>query len=111
MYDAISVKTAIFLGSSKGDLGNFPAQARSDAGYELFMVQNGNEPSDWKPMTGIGAGVCEIRVRDSAGAFRVIYVANIGDAVYVLHAFHKKTQKTAKRDLDLAVKRYKEIPK
>jgi phage-related protein len=73
------------------------------------MVQLGLDPDDWKPMTTVGSGVREIRIRDEAGAFRVLYVANIGDIVYVLHAFQKKTQQTAKRDLDLAASRLKQI--
>ncbi|MEI9429898.1 type II toxin-antitoxin system RelE/ParE family toxin [Mesorhizobium sp. Cs1299R1N3] len=90
-----------FLGDSLAQLRDFPEAARK--------VQLGLEPSDWKPMTTVGPGVREIRVRDDDGAFRVLYVASIGDAVYVLHAFQKKTQQTAKRDLDLAASRFKQI--
>jgi len=72
------------------------------------MVQVGREPSDWKQMSEVGAGACEIRVRDEAGAFRVIYMAKFADAIYVLHAFQKKAQKTAQADLDLAERRYRE---
>ena len=56
----------------------------------------------------VGAGACEIRVREESGAYRVIYVARFEDAVYVLHAFQKKTQKTARSDLDLAKQRYRD---
>ena len=70
------------------------------------MVQVGRNPDNWKPMASVGPGASEIRVRDQTGAFRVIYVAKFEDAVYVLHAFHKKTQKTARGDLDLAKRRY-----
>lgn len=69
---------------------------------ELRQVQRGLQPSDWKQMRSVGSSVREIRVRDASGAFRVLYVANLADAVYVLHAFQKKTRATAKRDLDLA---------
>ncbi len=100
------MKPVRFLGSSKDVLSNFPAPARVRAGHELFMVQVGREPSDWKPLAQVGAGACEIRVRNEAGAFRVIYVAKFADAVYVLHAFQKRTQKTAKSDLALAERRY-----
>jgi phage-related protein len=101
------VKLVRFVGTAKDDLAAFPESARTRAGYELFMVQAGRNPDHWKPMTGLGPGVCEIRVRDSSGAYRVIYVATIADAVYVLHAFHKTTQKTASFDLDLAKQRYR----
>ena len=73
------------------------------------QVQNGQEPDDWKPMNTVGQGVKEIRIRDAAGAFRVIYVARFADAVYVLHCFQKKSQKTSKADLDLASKRYRDL--
>ena len=72
------------------------------------MVQVGREPDDWKPMSAVGLGAREIRVRDAAGAFRVLYVARFADAVYVLHAFQKKSEKTAREDLALAQKRYRE---
>ena len=73
------------------------------------MVQAGRDPADFKAMPNVGAGAYEIRVRDESGAFRVIYVAKFESAVYVLHAFQKKTRKTAQADIDLAAKRYKMI--
>lgn len=76
---------------------------------ELMRVQFGVKPTDFKPMSGVGAGAYEVRVRDASGAFRAIYVAKFADAVYVLHAFMKKTQKTGKSDLDLAATRYQLI--
>ena len=102
------MKHVRFVGSSKEDMSAFPTAARLRAGHELFMVQVGREPSDWKPMSEVGAGACEIRVRDKAGAFRVIYMAKFADAIFVLHAFQKKAQKTAQADLDLAERRYRE---
>lgn len=60
-------------------------------------------------MKTIGAGVREIRIRDEAGAFRVVYLAKLADAVYILHCFQKKTEQTSERDIDLARKRYKEL--
>jgi phage-related protein len=102
------MKPVAFLGSSLDDLRGFPADARRDAGHQLDRVQRGLDPDDWRPMPSIGAGVREIRVRERAGAFRVIYVATFADAVYVLHAFQKKTRQTARRDLDLAASRLRE---
>ena len=101
------MKPVRFVGRAKDDLAAFPKSARTRAGYELFMVQVGRNPDNWKPMTSLGPGACEIRVRDPTGAYRVIYVARFANAVYVLHAFHKKTQKTARADLDLAKQRYR----
>ena len=83
--------------------------ARKEAGVQLHKVQQGIEPSDWKLMTSVGQGVREIRIRDEAGIFRVLYIARIENTVYVLHAFQKKTQRTAKRDLDLAATRLRQI--
>ncbi|MBP7064890.1 type II toxin-antitoxin system RelE/ParE family toxin [Ferrovibrio sp.] len=103
------MKALKFLGSALNDLRNFPISARREAGYQLDRVQNGHPPTDWKPMATVGKGVQEIRVRDEAGAFRVIFVAKFADAVYVLHCFQKKTQKTGKMDLDLAAKRYADL--
>ncbi len=104
-------KPVEFLGSALDDLRAFPALARREAGYQLDQVQHGREPDDWKAMNTVGQGVREIRVRDAGGAFRVIYVAKLADAVYVLHCFQKKTEKTSKTDLDLTAKRYRELMK
>jgi phage-related protein len=65
-------------------------------------------PDDWKPMLNVGTGAYEIRVH-VLGEWRVIYVAKIADAIYVLHAFQKKTQQTRKEDIELASARYKQI--
>ena len=102
------MKTLRFVGSSLDDLKNFPAEARREAGFELDAVQRGLMPSDFKPMLAVGAGAYEIRVR-VLGEWRIIYVAKFERAVYVLHAFQKKTQQTAKRDLDLAATRLRKI--
>lgn len=103
------MKALFFLGDSLDRLREFPEAARKEAGVQLHKVQQGLEPNDWKPMATIGQGVREIRIRDEAGAFRVIYVTKIEDAIFVLHAFQKKTQQTAKRDLDLASARLRQI--
>lgn len=108
---AVSRKPLHFMGSSHDDLKAFPAEARRDAGFNLDAVQRGLEPENWKPMSTVGTGVKEIRVRDASGAYRVIYLATRREAVYVLHCFQKKTAKTSTRDLDLAKARSKAIPK
>lgn len=99
------MKRVTFLGDSLSRLRDFPDEARSQAGHELSEVQAGRDPDDWKPMKTIGAGVREIRVREASGAFRVIYLATLPDVVLVLHAFQKKTEATATKDLDLATAR------
>ena len=103
------MKPLKFIGSSLDDLRAMPATVRHALGIELMAIQYDGEPSDFKPMKTVGAGAYEIRYRDTHGAFRVIYVAKLADAIYVLHAFQKKTQKTPKADIDLAAKRYQLI--
>jgi len=102
------MKPLRFVGSSRVDLGDFPEDARRQAGFELWQVQRGLMPSDFKPMLGVGAGAYEIRIH-IRGEWRVIYVARFADGIYVLHAFHKKTQKTRQEDLETASRRYKQI--
>lgn len=102
------MKPVVWLGSSHDDIRGFPAGARQEAGHELDRVQRGLEPSDWSPMPTVGPGVREIRVH-AENEYRVLYVAKFAEAVYVLHAFVKKTQQTAKRDIDLAADRYRQL--
>ena len=107
----VQSKPVEFRGSALDDLRAFPQAARREAGYQLDRVQHGREPDDWKPMNAVGRGVREIRIRDAVGAFRVLYVAKFDDAVYVLHCFQKKTQKTSKADLTLGAQRYRDLLK
>lgn len=104
-----TIKSIEFLGNSLDELCSFPASAKRRAGFQLDKVQRGMEPDDWKMMTSIGRGVREIRLHDPNGEFRIIYVAKFAHAIYVLHCFQKKTQKTVKADLDLVAKRYKDL--
>ena len=104
-------KPIAFRGTSLEDLRTFPLSARREAGHQLDQVQKGREPDDWKPMNSVGQGVQEIRIRDSTGAYRVMYVAKFAEAVYVLHCFQKKAQKTRKADLDIAGQRYRDLLK
>lgn len=99
-------KSIRWLGTSLKDLRDFPLKAMQRCGYQLELVQFGEEPDDWKPMASIGAGVREIRV-SCEGAYRVIYLADRGDKTYVLHAFKKTSQKTEKHDIELARARLK----
>lgn len=101
------MKPVEFLGDALEQLKAFPRAARREAGFQLDKVQRGRTPDDWKPMKTIGAGVREIRVRETSGAFRVVYVASLPDAVYVLHCFQKKGEKTSQRDVELAQRRYR----
>ena len=108
-YIITYMKALYFVGGSREDLRAFPVDARYQAGVDLRRVQSGLDPRDWKPMKIVGAGAREIRIRDEAGAFRIFYVVENEQAVYVLHEFQKKTQRTTKGDIEKGRDRYKLI--
>lgn len=103
------IRPIVFLGDSLDRLREFPAGARAAAGVQLHRVQLWLDPGDWKPMSSVGPGVREIRIREDDGAFRVLYVTRFEDAIYVLHAFQKRTERTTKHDLTLASDRLRSI--
>lgn len=105
------MKPIEFRGTALDDLRGFPHTAIREAGYQLDKVQNGLQPNDAKAMPSIGAGVVELRLWDESGTFRVVYIAKLEAAVYVLHCFQKKTQQTAKQDIELARKRLRALIK
>src|SRR5580658_10325592 len=98
-----------WVGSAYHDLRAFPNEARKEAGFQLGKVRAGLDPADWKPFDDVGAGTREIRFRDAGGIYRVMYLANFEEAVYVLHCFRKKTQATSKRDKAIAAARYRAV--
>jgi phage-related protein len=99
--DVVAEKTILWLGSSRSDVQAFPPDARRLAGFQLRQVQQGAEPSDWKPMPSIGPGVSEIRIHTEV-EHRVCYVAKFAEAIYVLHASKERTRKTSQHDMELA---------
>jgi len=96
------IRPVKFRGDALEFLRRFPDDARQGAGFQLDKVQRGRDSDDWKPMRSIGPGVKEIRIRDMAGAFRVIYLAALADAVHALHCFQKKSEQTSGKDIELA---------
>lgn len=105
-------KPLAWVGRAFDELMDFPPEARHAAGTNLRRVQKGSEPQDWKPMESIGPGVREIRIRTHQGGtvqHRVIYVAKFAEAVYVLHAFGKKSQATSQHNVDVARARYAQM--
>lgn len=102
-------KPIAWIGSALDDLRGFPEAARRKAGQQLRRVQYGSRPTDSRPMKSIGKGVYEIRIREEGQAHRVFYVAGCEEAVYVLHAFEKKSQKTSRKDLQLGEARYRQM--
>ena len=93
-----------WVGGSLAELRAFPADARRRAGYQLRRLQQGLLPDDWKPMGTVGAGVAELRVHTDT-EHRVVYVAKFEEAIYVLHAFEKRTRQTPQGAIALARKR------
>ena len=101
-------KPLFWVGSTLKNLRDFPDKARRAAGHELHLVQMGLPPSDWKPMTSIGPGVIEVRIH-TGQEYRVFYLAKFSEAIYVLHAFQKTTQKTPSRDIETGSKSFREV--
>ncbi len=101
-------KPLIWLGDSREEVKAFPEDARKIVGFQLWRVQRGLEPNDWKPMPSVGLGVQEIRIHTDT-EHRVLYVAKFTEAVYVLHVFEKRTRRTQKDDLDLASQRLRSL--
>jgi len=101
-------KPLLWLGTARSDVRNFPEIVRGKVGHELFQIQQGLTPSDWKPMTSVGPGVMELRIH-AGGAFRVIYLARHEEGVYVLHAFKKRSRQTRTVDIELAQKRLRDL--
>jgi phage-related protein len=106
----MSEKPVVWLGQSRETIRAFPENVRQVAGFQLWRVQRGLEPNDWKPMPSVGLGVQEIRIHTDV-EHRMLYVAKFAEAVYVLHAFEKRTRRTPQRDLDLAQQRFRSLIK
>ena len=104
----MSRKTLFWVGGSLARLRAFPAAARRESGHQLYQVQVGLQPGDWKPMPSVGPGVMEIRVHEG-GEFRVLYVSKFAEGVYVLHAFEKRTRQTRKADIELGRRNLAEV--
>lgn len=104
----MAFKPVYWLGDSRRVVRSFPARARYQAGFQLWEIQQGNEPSDWKPMPIVGAGVREIRIHVGT-EYRILYVATYPEAVYILHAFEKRTRRSPKADIELAHNRYRAL--
>jgi len=98
-----------WVGSAYDDVLAFPDESRRQAGFQLSKVQAGIDPDNWKPFDDVGVGTREIRIRESSGIYRVLYVAKFEEAVYVLHCFQKKSQSTSKNDKEIAEARYRAV--
>jgi phage-related protein len=106
--DRMADKPLVWLGSSLDALRAFPDDARQASGFQLRRVQQGLQPTDGKPMPTVGPGVVEIRIH-SQTEHRIFYLAKFAEAVYILHAFEKRTRKTPKGEIDVAKRRLTEL--
>ena len=103
-----SLRPLLWVGSSKRDYGDFPADVQRNFGFELYLVQTGQHPPSAKPLKGLGAGTVELIEDFEGDAYRAIYTVRFKEAVYVLHAFKKKSTRgiaTGKREIDLIKRR------
>lgn len=101
-------KPLLFVGSARAELQAFPDEPRAKAGHDLWLVQAGEMPRDWRPMPDVGPGVIELRIHTGTD-HRVFYVAKFNEAIYVLHAFEKRSQQTASPNVELGRRRYREL--
>jgi phage-related protein len=104
------LRPLLWIASSLEDLREFPDDARDQFGYELFLAQTGEHPPSAKPFKGVGSGVVELIEDHDGDTYRAVYTVRLATAVYVLHAFKKKSKqgiKTPQRDVELIKKRLK----
>ncbi len=104
----MTIKPIRWVGAARAEIQSLPEDVRKETGFALWQIQQGIPPSDFKPMAIVGKGVEEIRI-GTENAYRVFYIARFEEAIYVLHAFQKKTQQTAKKNIELGQKRYQEL--
>jgi phage-related protein len=105
------VRPLLWIASSKRDYRKFPPPVQDDLGFELFLAQTGQHPPSAKPLKGLGSGVVELVEDFDGDTYRAVYTVRFGDAVYVLHAFKKKSKrgnKTPQGDIDLVRRRLKD---
>jgi phage-related protein len=96
-------------GDSREVLRGFPEEVRQNFGFELWHLQLGERPSDYRPLTSIGPGVFELRDQDERAWYRVVYLSRIEDVIYVLHCFEKKSREMPRKDFERAKQRLKAV--
>ena len=107
----VLLRCLVWMGNSKRNIQAFPEGAQKIIGDELQLIQFGGMPKDAKPFKGLGSGVFEIALRFVGDAYRIAVAVRLGENIYVLHAFQKKSKKgtsTPKHDIDLIRQRYAE---
>jgi len=109
--DDDDIKPVVWVGDAREQVQSFPKAVRQDIGAALYDVQKGTKPPQAKPFKGVASGLLEIVTRFETNTYRTVYAVKIGKRIYVLHAFQKKApkgRKTAKLDVEMIARRYKE---
>lgn len=101
--------TIVWEGDSREVLTDFPAGVRQNLGFQLWQLQRGERPSDYRPLSSIGVGVFELRDRDERSWYRVVYLSRIDDVIYVLHCFREKEREMPTKDFEKAKRRLRAV--
>ena len=96
-------------GDSKGVISSFPDAARYNLGFDLRLLQQGQQPTDYRPMSSIGPGVFELRDQDERAWYRVIYLSRVRNVIHVLHCFEKRSRETPMKEINTARQRLKAV--
>ena len=96
-------------GDSKEVISSFPDEAKQNLGFQLRLLQQGQQPTDYRTMKTVGPGVFELRDRDERSWYRVIYLARIHDVIHVLHCFEKRSRETPMKEINTARRRLKAV--
>ena len=99
----------VWEGNSREVLQGFPEGVRQNLGFQLWQLQQGERPSDYRPLPSIGPGVFELRDQDERGWYRVVYLSRINDVIHLLHCFEKKSREMPRRDFERAKQRLKAV--
>jgi phage-related protein len=101
--------TVAWEGDSREVLSAFPEGVKQNLGFELWRLQQGIRPGDYRPLPSIGTGVFELRDQDERAWYRVVYLSRITDVIYVLHCFEKKSREMPRKDFEKAKQRLKGV--
>lgn len=101
--------TIAWEGDSREVLQSFPDGVRQNLGFQLWQLQQGERPADYRPLPSVGRGVFELRDQDERAWYRVVYLSRIKDVIYVLHCFEKKSRAMPRRDFETAKRRFKAV--
>ncbi len=96
-------------GNAKEVVSSFPEEARQNLGFQLRLLQQGQQPTDYRPMSTIGPGVFELRDQDERAWYRVIYLSRVRSVVHVLHSFEKRSRETPAKEIRTARQRFKAV--